>query len=455
MNNGDKYKFEALPDSSSIPHCIEKPDRPEGPKITPQTKLYITPDQEVFTGNEAERLLLTENDRRYLSENGVIVIDQERWNSAQEFEKKCQMVQGVNNTDDRNIDHQRLFHHYEALADQYFERVIEFGCGPFTNIPPILEQIKRPGQISLLDPLADEYLDHPNCVYQNGDIKGVPVRLIASTIEEFTPEEQYDLVVMINVLEHCYHVPIILDTVTSCLKKNGCFVFADKVLRKEDITTLLANQFDAGHPIKVSEELINGFLDHHFHTVYRREYFGLHDQEHRIDTYFVGLKKGNEGAPELLNMNIKKAKDLLETGFIDPAKNIFRQILKQDPNSAECLNDLGFIAFEEGRTHDAMTYFSRALESDKHFFEAMENMGKCLEYQKKYKEAAEWLERALEFRPEDVSLLNSLGNCLIQDEDIPSAKKIYQRSLHWDDSQEDIKEILKHTEKFERLLTSP
>lgn len=427
-----------------------KNECPSENKLTPRTKLFISEDQEIMTQGNAERMLQTVNDKKYLSDDGVILIDRARWETAQRFEDKCQMTSGINNTDDRNNDHQALFHNYDPLAGKHFRKVIELGCGPFTNIRNILQKIETPDKITLLDPLINNYLDHPHCAYQDRTLKNIPVEIISSTIEEFVPSEKYDLVIMINVLEHCFNVPIIFETIINSLEDSGCFIFADKVLKKNDISILVENQFDAGHPIKVSDEYINNILEENFHTLFRKDYYGLYDQEFRIDPYFIGSKTTNKTL-SVQDMAVKKAEDLFSLGFIESAERILNRIVNQGRPSAACFNDLGFIAYQDGRVHEAVEFFVKALEIDENYFEAIENIGKCYQEQGNFQEAIKWQAQALEQAPEDTSLLNSLGNSFIQAENFPRAREVYERSIQIDDNQENIRLILMEIDNLEKV----
>jgi SAM-dependent methyltransferase len=127
--------------------------------------------------------------------------------------------------------------------------------------------------VTLVDPLIEDYLTHPHCTYGSGRFAlfpDVPIRRIALPIEDLDEREPFDLVVMINVLEHCYSLPKIFDTVRSLLKPGGTFVFHDKFLPSSDIDRFIESSFDAGHPLRVSGEVIQEFLNRHFENIYER-----------------------------------------------------------------------------------------------------------------------------------------------------------------------------------------
>ncbi len=141
-----------------------------------------------------------------------------------------------------------------------------------------------------MDPLIKDYLNHPHCTYRTGSLMGVPVETVASPIEGFDPVERYDLVVMANVLEHCFDVPAIFQRILQCLKPGGLFVFGDNVFRPEQLEVLLTHQFDAGHPIRVTDPLVTGFLQESFTELYQQRFYGEYNQPHRIDVYYIGIR---------------------------------------------------------------------------------------------------------------------------------------------------------------------
>ena len=251
--------------------------------------VFVDSEIHVLEGAAAAERLRERNDLHYLTKQGIVQVDRARWQEAQRYERKTWMTNLVDAEDDRNHDHKSNFGGYGSISGRSFPRVIELGCGPFTNLRLVLPHIQA-GHITLLDPLIQDYLQHPHCTYRDGRLLGVPVETVASPIEEFHPAEQYDLVVMANVLEHCFDVPAIFRRILQCLKPGGVLLFGDNVFRPEQLGQLVANQFDAGHPIRVTEPLITDFLRDGFTELYQQRFYGHYDQPHRIDIYFVGVR---------------------------------------------------------------------------------------------------------------------------------------------------------------------
>ena len=127
-------------------------------------KIYIDKDINIFEGSRAEQLITEHNDKKYLVENiGILKVDASRWNEAQCYERKTWCDSPAKNMGtDRNEDHEKNFGGYEQLNFSLPNtplRIIELGCGPFTNLRLMLTKMfKTISRIDLLDPLIEDYI---------------------------------------------------------------------------------------------------------------------------------------------------------------------------------------------------------------------------------------------------------------------------------------------------------
>ena len=184
--------------------------------------------------------------------------------------------------------------------------MIELGCGPFTNLRYIVQECKV-GKVSLLDPLINEYLNHPYCFY-NGEYlycdlnkdnsKKVEIdNLFNIPIENLETTNKFDLVVIVNVIEHCFNIPKILGIIDNLLANDGIIIFHDRYYTASKLTKELDYTFDAGHPIKTDRYVIDEFLKN-YNQIYKyvdnREFVFL-GKNHKYDAiYFIGSKKNNK-----------------------------------------------------------------------------------------------------------------------------------------------------------------
>lgn len=250
-------------------------------------KLYVDEDIRVFHDSSAEENLKNNNDLGFYdeSEQGIHKVTQDRWKLAQKYEAKTWMRNSWIN-DDRNYEHLERFENFTSIKDIEIKNIIELGCGPFTNMR-LISDILKPKQICLLDPLASEYLNHPNCTYKKGKLNGIDVKLISSPIENADIHDTFDVVVMINVIEHCFDVESIFLKISSILKSGGYFIFSDVFF--DDVKSLATNIYDAGHPLRLSKNKLEKLLEP-FKVIFEKRFNGLYSQEWRNDIYFIGKK---------------------------------------------------------------------------------------------------------------------------------------------------------------------
>jgi len=255
----------------------------------------VDEDGNVLTGREAAMQVQAKNDMRYLQrEQGVIEIDMDRWTEAQRYERRTWMEgAGLNAREDRNTEHEEHFENYAAIQGRYFGNAIEIGCGPFTNMIRILKHV-RCGKVTLLDPLIEHYLSHPHCTYKRkrlGGWFGNRVQTVGEPIESSSSHEVYDLVVVINVLEHCFSVAQFCERLISLTAPNGILVFHDKLIPASVLQSFVRNIYDAGHPLRVADSLILEFLSANYGEIFRK-YVPIPSAVGTFDSvYFIGQKR--------------------------------------------------------------------------------------------------------------------------------------------------------------------
>lgn len=285
---------------------------------------FIDENINILVGAKAVEALKEENDQHYFqNEKGVSKVSKERWIKAQACEKNHWFVRGKKTSNDRNDYHLKHFYQFKNLKNKNFKSVIEIGCGPFTNIRLIAKKCRIENS-TLLDPMLNEYLSHPFSSFNRNYIfsefstlmgkivrKVFPpaykhylslfsnktriIKLLNLPAEEIPTNESYELVIMINVIEHCYDAELVFQNILEITKNGSYFIFEDKLLENSDIKNALANSYDAAHPLKVDKNLIRHFLEANFTTIYEKTQttsaiFG--GEEHLSeDLYFIGMRK--------------------------------------------------------------------------------------------------------------------------------------------------------------------
>lgn len=294
--------------------------------------LHIDSDVHVRTGVEAKAALEKENDADFVSgEQGIIRVTPDRWKKAQAAEEKHWMQIGGGARNDRNDEHMRDFESYAVLCGRSFAHAVELGCGPFTNLR-LIADVCRVNACTLLDPLIDSYQSHPNVTYDRkrlfldscpapaagaahtrpfrlhalrrlcGHIvrslsgRTLPIRrLLATPIELMPEDERYDLVVMINVLEHCFDAERVLQKILSITEPGAVFVFHDKCYEHETVAKRALDSYDAAHPLRVDQRFLQEFFARHFTPLYARtkdfQYRFRNEMIKSQGLYYIGVRK--------------------------------------------------------------------------------------------------------------------------------------------------------------------
>ena len=253
-------------------------------------KQFVDKNINITRGDEALELIKSKNDKEFLEEGVVKKVSLDRWKEAQEFERNTWCVSNARGmSTDRNEDHMHGFQGYTQLNFNLHNnnlKLIELGCGPFTNLRLIIPQIyKTIDRVDLLDPLINDYIKHTvNCTFKNGYLNGRKANLIESGIEDFETDEQYDVIVMMNVLEHCRDIDLIFDKIQKMMHKDSLFVFHDVSVEDDKIDEIMENNYDAGHPILLTRSYIEKRVNH-FRIMYKNGGIGRYEYEN--SHYFI------------------------------------------------------------------------------------------------------------------------------------------------------------------------
>jgi SAM-dependent methyltransferase len=157
--------------------------------------------------------------------------------------------------DDWNHWWKSRFDGYRFLPSQLGD-CIELGCGPYTNTRLILEG-REASRVVCSDPLARSYITFSGRWLAEAYAAGI-VEIDDHPIEEspFAPAS-FDLVVMINVLDHVRDADLCMRTAIELLRPEGYFVLAQDLSNEDDIAR---HPYDVGHPIRLQREDLEPYL---------------------------------------------------------------------------------------------------------------------------------------------------------------------------------------------------
>lgn len=228
--------------------------------------IFVASPVDVSEGDKALDRLANTNDIQFETSDGVLQVNAARWQTAQVYERHTWLQHNLTLSTDRNEFHQEMLGNYAALPDS-LGKVIELGCGVFTNLRFILPE-RTADSVYLLDPLVKEYqAQHPHCAYKDGVLCGNEVTLIDSAIEDWNTRLKFDTLVMINVLPHCYDALAVFNFIRKHTK-SGSYVVLGEFPREHPANL----HYDAGHPIALKAHVLDSFLSE-FEEVYRNGYY--------------------------------------------------------------------------------------------------------------------------------------------------------------------------------------
>jgi len=106
---------------------------------------------------------------------------------------------------------------------------------------------------------------------------------------------------------------------------------------------------------------------------------------------------------------VQKGLSLLQNGRYDEAKEVFLQVLYEDPKDPDALKNIGIAYTELGLNEEAEKTLYYYLDLYPGDAEALEGLGCAFYRQRAYYKACELLNRAVTLRPESPSIYRNLG----------------------------------------------
>ena len=234
---------------------------------------------------------------------GVAVVPASRWRTAQAAESRLwarpeQASRSPNakragqKRGDRAAMHVRQFGSFKALPPGSLGRLVELGCGQWTQTYFLLEA--RPDvtaeSITLVDPGMEGYLRSGHAIYAGGKLRGIPTELLSLSAEQMPIGRTFDTVVMINVVEHTFNAFATLHTAYRLLRPGGIFIFQERVISMRAAPQVY-------HPVRLSQRFFDGFLSARYWEMFR--FRGLTSEVRRkrrthgiiAEVYYIGRKK--------------------------------------------------------------------------------------------------------------------------------------------------------------------
>lgn len=191
--------------------------------------------------------------------------------------------------DDWNHWWKQQFDDYSFVPARLGE-VLELGCGPFTNVR-LLREGRRFERVVCSDPLILRYISLRGTWIAEAYRRGI-VEVDDHPAEECPfPSDRFDLVVMINVLDHVRDLDLSLANAIRVTNSGGLFVLGQDLTDEGDRARIGE---DIGHPIRTTHSELDGYTVPAFEPVIHRVLdrdSGRNPEAHYGTYIFVGRKR--------------------------------------------------------------------------------------------------------------------------------------------------------------------
>ncbi|MEO5333454.1 MAG: tetratricopeptide repeat protein [Magnetococcus sp. YQC-5] len=133
----------------------------------------------------------------------------------------------------------------------------------------------------------------------------------------------------------------------------------------------------------------------------------------------------NPSAPPL----IQQALQLHQSGQLQEAEKLYRQLLQQQPNNQDALNLLGFLFHQSGKRELAVEYINKAIAMDPGQPLFYNNLGIVIQNQGKHQEAIACYQKALAINPAYHAAYSNMGTVMQAQGKFDEAMACHQKAL--------------------------
>lgn len=229
------------------------------------------------------------------------------------------------------------FKKFKAFAEnQSLGAYLEVGAGLYTQLFNILTYRPdiKPTSITLVEPNIHRYTSMPQCLYQNGQLKGQHVKLVDGTTETMNMPEYFDTVLVMNVIEHVLDAFDFLESTYNSLKPGGLFIFGERYFDDPDEPSTKVLGSATLHPIRLNKKFVDFFLSK-FDTIYKAQLGQTPQAKKRgfgeKGYFFIGRKKDSVEKPNTENVRGLQQATAAQYSANDLFSNDF-----QPPGDSKC-----------------------------------------------------------------------------------------------------------------------
>jgi tetratricopeptide (TPR) repeat protein len=132
-----------------------------------------------------------------------------------------------------------------------------------------------------------------------------------------------------------------------------------------------------------------------------------------------------------IQANLNSGRTLHQQGKLDEARNIYKQLLKDDPQNADALHLLGVISIQDGNNQAAVEMITKAIEINPRIAIYYSNRGKALLSLKQFEQAVLSYDKAIALKSDYVQAHFGRGNALHQLKKFKLAVESYEKAINF------------------------
>ena len=157
-----------------------------------------------------------------------------------------------------------------------------------------------------------------------------------------------------------------------------------------------------------------------------------------------------------VKLDLQRAVLLHQSGQLQQAATIYKQVLDIDPENGDALHLLGLVSHQSGQSATAITLIKRALKISPNQHDFLCNLADILRESGQFKEAARVYQYVIQLQPESAEMYTVLGLTLKDAKQFESAVQAYHQAIRinpvYDDVYSHLGNVLQEQDKLEESI---
>ena len=155
---------------------------------------------------------------------------------------------------------------------------------------------------------------------------------------------------------------------------------------------------------------------------------------------------------------IQQAITAHQEGKFEEAEQLYKEILKTNPNNLTAMNNLGVLLRSLGKFDEAEASYKKAIELKPDYIDAHNNLGNVLKELGKFDEAEASYKKAIEIKPDYIEANNNLGVLQLSLGKLNEAEASYKKAIElkpdYAEAHNNLGNVLKELGKFDEAEAS-